>query len=669
MKKITLFFILLISLSGYTQSLPIDFETPILWTDFDGGNVTTISNPQNNSDNNSANVGQMIKNAGHPWAGSYVTLSGAMDFNNNNTFSMKVYSIKANTKVLLKVENSGNPSINYEQQVTMTKVNAWETVVFNYSLINTSNTYDRIVIIFDNGTVGNGSANFTFYFDDIILYNIAPSCPSGTIGVTPSSFTYELVWADEFSDNGAPCVANWGYDLGGGGWGNGEVQTYTNNSNNVIVEGGLLKIKAKKNGGSYTSARIKSQGKFKFKYGKADVRAKLPVAQGTWPAIWMLGSNFPTVGWPHSGEIDIMEQTGGNKNEILGTLHWYNTAGNSNANYGQTTSITNASSQFHIYSLEWTPDTVKIFLDGVQFFVLNNNEDLPFNADFFMILNVAMGGTLGGAIDPAFTEDSMEIDYVRVYQRMEPSNGPAEAAPTPTENASNVISIFSDAYTDITGVDLNPDWNQTTTTTEVSIAGNNTLKYANLNYQGTDFAGNVQDVSGMTHLHFDYWTGNATSLRFFLVNASTGEAGEKFYDIVTERGIMIGSWVSLNIPLTHFTNQEFSLADVMQFKVDGNGTVFLDNMYFVNNPSLSTDEFTVSDVKILSNPTKRNWVIKTSHLEINSIAVFDLVGKKVLSLTPRSSDVTIDASHLKAGLYIAKIQTTNGIGSLKLIKE
>ena len=227
-----------------------------------------------------------------------------------------------------------------------------------------------------------------------------------------------LAWEDDFNIDGAPDAAKWTYDLGtgSGGWGNGESQEYTNNAENVIVDGGSLKITAKANGGGYTSARLKSQGLYNFTYGRVEVRAKLPSAQGTWPAIWMLGSNFPTVSWPHSGEIDIMEQTGNDKNTVLGTCHWYNTAGSNNASYGETTSITNASSEFHIYTVEWTVDSIKIFLDDVKYFEMANDSALPFNADFFLILNVAMGGTLGGTIDPAFTEDMMEVDYVKVYQ-------------------------------------------------------------------------------------------------------------------------------------------------------------------------------------------------------------------------------------------------------------
>lgn len=223
-----------------------------------------------------------------------------------------------------------------------------------------------------------------------------------------------LVWSDEFDTNGAPDATKWGYDLGAGGWGNGEAQNYTNTAANATVTGGNLVITAIKTGSNYTSARLKSENKFEFTYGKVEVRAKLPTGGGTWPAIWMLGENYATNTWPACGEIDIMEHKGNEPNVIHGTLHYPgNSGGNGN---GNTTTITNASSQFHVYKTVWSPSTIQIFVDDVLFHSVANTSALPFNDDFFIILNVAMGGTFGGAIDPAFTQSAMEIDYVRVYQ-------------------------------------------------------------------------------------------------------------------------------------------------------------------------------------------------------------------------------------------------------------
>lgn len=678
MKKITLLFFLCIASYGYAQTLPIDFETATTWVDFDGGAVTTIANPVSNADNNSANVGQMIKNAGQVWGGSHTTLAAPMDFNNNNTFSMKVYSIKAGTKVLLKVENSGDNNINYEKEVTMTQTNAWETLTFDYSAIPTSNTYDRVVLIFDLGTQGDGSANFTFYFDDITLYNVAPpACTSGATGNTVGT-DYTLVWADEFSEDGAPCHENWDYDLGGGGWGNGEVQIYTNSTDNASISGGTLKITADKDGTTYNSARIKTQNKFDFTYGKVEVRAKLPASQGTWPAIWMLGSNFPSVGWPHCGEIDIMEQTGSNKNEVLGTTHWFNTAGNNNASFGQTTAITNASTEFHTYELEWSPQDIRIFLDGVQYYIITNDNNLPFHADFFIILNVAMGGTLGGTIDPAFTQDTMEVDYVRVYQKQETPAEPTAAAPTPGHNSANVISMFSDAYTDVPVDTWNTNWSNATFE-DVMIAGNATKKYTSLGFNGIETVnpGPALDVSGMTYLHMDIWTPNITNFKVklvdFLGDGFEGGNGDTEAEL-TFASPAQGEWVSLHIPLSDFTNAGMTaLTDVSQYIIScdpfGTGTVFIDNVYFTTEAALSTEQFDLSDVRLFPNPSKGQWTLQSPNQNITKVELFDLNGKKVLSLNINSHEVDINATHLNSGLYIARIQTDKGTGSIKLMKE
>jgi PKD domain len=157
--------------------LPLTFESPTInynWFNFDGGNVTVITNPQSNGINTSGKVARMIKNAGQPWGGSFLTLSSNIDFSANKIFRMKVYSPRAGARVLLKVENSANGAINFEKEVTTTVANAWEDLVFDYRTINAAQSYNRIVVIFDNGTVGDGSANFTFLMDDIRLVNSLP---------------------------------------------------------------------------------------------------------------------------------------------------------------------------------------------------------------------------------------------------------------------------------------------------------------------------------------------------------------------------------------------------------------------------------------------------------------------------------------------------------------
>ena len=229
-----------------------------------------------------------------------------------------------------------------------------------------------------------------------------------------------LVWADEFSGTGLIDTSRWTTETGGGGWGNQEEQIYTSSSNNVRKEAGILKIKViKESNGNFTSARIKTQDKFEFKYGRVEIRAKLPSVQGSWPALWMLGANWPEVGWPQCGEIDIMEQFE-NKNKVKSTLHWKKPDG-TRGEYGLDT--TNATStDWHVYTLEWTSTSIKTYMDGNQFFSMNISgiePYYPFNEDFFFIFNVAMGGTNGGVINPNLQQgyiDAMEVDYIRVYQ-------------------------------------------------------------------------------------------------------------------------------------------------------------------------------------------------------------------------------------------------------------
>ena len=243
-----------------------------------------------------------------------------------------------------------------------------------------------------------------------------------TVYVENGAFS-KLIFSDEFDTSGSPNTNKWTYDIGigSGGWGNNESQYYTNRTDNVSIANGILKITAKKEsyqGAAYTSTRMKTQDKFNFKYGKVEVRAKLPQGKGTWPAIWMLGSNISTVGWPACGEVDIMEHAGNRQGIVQSAMHTPSSYGNT-SNLGSQT-LADVSTAFHVYAVEWTSEKMVFSVDGVVHYTYNpstkNSNTWPFDANQFLILNVAMGGTFGGSIDPAFTESSMEIDYVRVYQ-------------------------------------------------------------------------------------------------------------------------------------------------------------------------------------------------------------------------------------------------------------
>lgn len=300
-------------------------------------------------------------------------------------------------------------------------------VVFTFSADNTTS----FKINFGNGEIIETTANTYEYtytgaglktFQVFIsAYNLDKQI-SKSISITVK-INAGLVWADEFNGSGAPDSAKWGYDIGRGsdGWGNNEEQYYTSRTDNVIVEGGYLKITAKKEsyqGANYTSTRMKTQGKFDFTYGKVEVRAKLPTGKGTWPAIWMLGSSITTIGWPACGEIDIMEHVGNNQGTVQSALHTPSSYGNT-SNHGSQY-LADVSTAFHVYGLEWDSTQMIFTVDGVEHYRYNpatkNSNTWPFDAKQFIILNVAMGGNMGGTIDPNFTQSTMEIDYVRVYQ-------------------------------------------------------------------------------------------------------------------------------------------------------------------------------------------------------------------------------------------------------------
>lgn len=293
------------------------------------------------------------------------------------------------------------------------------------NFIITANNAKTYKIAFGDGTTQDAiSGTNSYSYKTLGTNNFAVTVTayngskSTSTSVTITMFvTTGAIWADEFNTNGAPDSSNWGYDIGAGGWGNNEAQYYTSRSDNAIVENGVLKIITKKEsyqGNSYTSARLLSKGKYSIKYGKIEFRAKLPAGGGTWPALWMLGDNFSTAGWPACGEIDVMEHKGNDLNRIHGTLHF---PGRSGGNPDSTTVIPNttATTEFHTYAVDWRADAIKFYVDDVLFKTFTNNSSLPFNQKFFLIINCAMGGTFGGAIDPNFVSSTFEIDYVRVF--------------------------------------------------------------------------------------------------------------------------------------------------------------------------------------------------------------------------------------------------------------
>lgn len=254
-----------------------------------------------------------------------------------------------------------------------------------------------------------------------------PTTPTTPTPPTPTiDTTRKLVWSDEFSKDGAPDSTKWAYNIGTGsnGWGNNEAQFYTNELTNARIENGKLIIEARKEnkgGKSYTSARLITLGKTTWTYGRIEVRAKIPKGFGTWPAIWMLGENINSVGWPACGEIDIMEHVGKDQDVMFWSIHTKRLNWTLGTQQTFSKRVNGISDDFRVFKLDWTKERLQFYIDDVLYFTVNNDgrgvDFYPFIAPQYLLMNLAIGGNFGGStIDDSIFPVRMEVDYVRVYQ-------------------------------------------------------------------------------------------------------------------------------------------------------------------------------------------------------------------------------------------------------------
>ncbi|MGH8074318.1 MAG: glycoside hydrolase family 16 protein [Lysobacter sp.] len=252
-----------------------------------------------------------------------------------------------------------------------------------------------------------------------------PAAPS-----TGWHFEATPAWQDEFDYTGLPDPARWNFEQGGDGWGNHELQHYTDSTRNAQVADGVLTITARKEkagSNDYSSARLSSKGKGDFRYGRFEVSARLPTGRGTWPAIWMLPTDQAYGGWPASGEIDIMEHVGYDPGRIHVTMH----TGAYNHRIGTqktaTRVIDDATTQFHRYRVDWMPDAIRGYIDDQQVYEFVNEgtgpEAWPFDQHFHFLLNIAVGGDWGGkeGVDDSAFPATLQVDYVRVYRLVDPT--------------------------------------------------------------------------------------------------------------------------------------------------------------------------------------------------------------------------------------------------------
>ncbi len=271
---------------------------------------------------------------------------------------------------------------------------------------------------------------------------------------------WQPVWCDEFDYTGLPQSSHWGYDVGGHGFGNQELQYYTNaDSDNAYVENGILKITSIRefvSGKQYTSARLISKDKGDFLYGKILVRAKVPAGTGTWPAIWMLPTDWEYGGWPYSGEIDIMEYVGYDPNKIHATIHTGAFNHSLGTQKGKTRSLSTVEEEFHVYEIEWEPNVIRFYLNGTQIYEVSYDPDTmnhldaedawPFDKRFHLLLNTAIGGSWGGVngVDDDIFPVEFQIDYVRVYQK--DYAGMDNEAPDPVRNVRALDTRSSSVF-------------------------------------------------------------------------------------------------------------------------------------------------------------------------------------------------------------------------------
>ena len=434
--------VILFTLNLNAQVVEDDFEGSGTISSWYGDNCnmnTNYSNPFQQGINTSNTVLE-YHDVGGQYANVQFDTTTNFDLTTKNSFSLKIYvpsnGLTGNqtNQISLKLQDKSIefPWMTQSEIIKPILLNQWQTVTFDFendfyqnldpnSLPPIDRTdFSRVIIQVNDE---NNNDHVLAYLDDVLYFDSVDNSP-----------IYDnLVWSDEFDGSGNIDAAKWFQQtqlIAGDSWANGEEQHYTNRVDNSFLDNGRLKIMAKGEAFTdqghtkqYTSARLNS--KISFQYGRVEVRAKLPSIAGTWPAIWLLGKNvnedggywdnegFGSASWPSCGEIDIMEPNVA-KTQILATWHWDNGSGYEYNSNSVDRTNTDTSQNWHIYALEWSENNMKIYMDDV---LINQMDTVnPFNQEFYILLNVAMGGSLGGDIQPGFVQDEMEIDYVRVYQ-------------------------------------------------------------------------------------------------------------------------------------------------------------------------------------------------------------------------------------------------------------
>ncbi|WP_188362377.1 family 16 glycosylhydrolase [Flavobacterium orientale] len=531
----------------------------------------------------------------------------------------------------------------------------------------------------------------------------------------------DLVWSDEFETNGAINSTKWHHQTqlpNGGSWFNGEVQHYTNLISNSFVNEGFLTIKAIKepytNQGvtkQYTSARLNS--KFAFLYGRVDIRAKIPTNQGTWPALWMLGKNvneiggffnaeFGTTNWPACGEIDIMEhgitpsQPAG---FIQSALHTPSSFGNT-VNHGGTIA-SNLGNDFHVYSVNWSPFQITFLLDGVAFYTYNpavkNASTWPFDAEQYLLLNIAMGGVAGN-IPSSFTQASMEIDYVRVYQNLQvDTEAPTNFTATVGNVTSSTIELLLNATDNSGNVAYSINYGDQTINTanpsgvEKSVIVPNLMPTTTYNFSisASDVAGNqysnnplllsatTTGVTGCSGTDTEAQQGSFSTGYNYIFETIGNDVKITFELLDTDKvGVVAFLW--RQTPFTEYqmtnvsgstysytiTNQTIgaTISYAVKFAYAGGLSVTKYLTYVVgDNCSLTVNAFEL-DKFSFQNPVTDFINIHTT-VAIDKVEIYTLLGKLVLSSSTPTESIAV--KNLAKGVYLLAVYQ----GDKKSIKK
>jgi len=459
-----------------------------------------------------------------------------------------------------------------------------------------------------------------------------------------------LIWSDEFNGTGSPNSANWAFDLGQSGWGNQEIQNYTNSTTNCRQEDGRLIIDAIKTGTTWTSARIKTQNKISFKYGKIVFRAKVPTGVGTWPALWSLGDNFPTVGWPACGEIDILEHVGRDPNTVMCALHNPSSFGNTVNKASR--SLPTATTEFHEYAISWNPNRIIFYVDNVPYYTYapatKTLANWPYDANQFLIINLAMGGTLGGPVDPNLTSARFEIDYVRVYEeRTEPfiegsqflfenQQGVKYTAPDYGNEIVYTWTVPNDA-TLVSGQgtkEITVDWGQSDGTISLALTGDTGCSVNATSLTITT----IVNPTGLSYTLEDFsntqlpgWTKNDNGITYStennILNVSYTLSGLKYIQYEMPRAVNFSDYGILKIPVSVPASSPIPKLLLTFRDGDGNETITtnFDIPIRANNGEFYTYSYNFNGLWSLNNPKVNDDFIK-------SLRVYMLSGQGAFQL-------------------------------------